>query len=271
MAAPLPRWKLASALIVCGLTGYSAAPPRAADSTSVPYETEGRKSGYLFLTPATRTLQDDEFQNPGAFALERGRDLWDAPDGPDRKSCASCHGDAATAMVGVAARYPVFDAARNGLVNIEMRINAERERMKAAPYAYESDDMLALTTFLTAQSRGMPMTPDIDGPARPLFEQGRAFYEARRGQLDLSCGQCHDDRTGLRLRGDVISQGQVNGFPVYRVSWRGQASRHRIFAWCNTSVRAEPYAAGSPEYLALELFMAWRGRGLPIEAPSIRR
>ena len=48
-------------------------------------------------------------------------------------------------------------------------------------------------------------------------------------------------------------------------------SRHRIFAWCNTSVRSEPYELGSPEYLALELYVAWRGRGLPIEAPAVRR
>jgi sulfur-oxidizing protein SoxA len=75
----------------------------------------------------------------------------------------------------------------------------------------------------------------------------------------------------MKLRGDVISQGQLNGFPIHRLSWRAMLSRHRIFAWCNTSVRSEPYELGSPEYLALELYVAWRGRGLPIEAPAVRR
>ena len=264
---------LLTGLIASIATGIAAAAiSRAADQPITSYEIEGRKSGYMFLTPATQALQDDDFQNPGVFALERGRDLWNQPAGGEGKSCASCHGDAESSMKGVAARYPVFDAARNGLVNLELRLNSERAaRMNASPFPYESDDLLALTTYISNQSRGMPMRADIDGPARPFFEEGRRFYETRRGQLDLACGQCHEERVGAQLRGDVISQGQINGFPVYRVSWRGQASRHRIFAWCNTSVRAEPYELGSPEYLSLELFLAWRGRGLPIEAPSVRR
>ena len=73
------------------------------------------------------------------------------------------------------------------------------------------------------------------------------------------------------LRGDRISQGQVNGFPFYRISWRSVGSRHRMFRWCNTSVRSEPYALGSEEYLSLKLYVAWRGRGLLIEAPAVRR
>jgi sulfur-oxidizing protein SoxA len=44
-----------------------------------------------------------------------------------------------------------------------------------------------------------------------------------------------------------------------------------MFAWCNISVRAEAYPDGSDEYVNLELFIAWRGRGLPVEMPGIRR
>jgi sulfur-oxidizing protein SoxA len=44
-----------------------------------------------------------------------------------------------------------------------------------------------------------------------------------------------------------------------------------MFQWCNVSVRAEPYALGSPEYLSLELYTAWRSSGLPVETPAARR
>jgi sulfur-oxidizing protein SoxA len=236
------------------------------------HEVDGRKSGYLFLTPATRALQDDEFLNPGAFALDLGRELWAKPDGLDGKSCASCHGEGEAAMRGVAARYPAFDAETGGPINLENRINRERERrMRAGALTYQSPEMLALVMFVTHQSRGQPMRVDIDGPLRPAFERGRAYYHARRGQLDLACNQCHEDRVGARLRGDVISQGQINAFPIHRLTWSALASRHRMFEWCNTSVRAEPHALGSPEYLDLEVYLAWRGRGLPIESPAVRR
>jgi sulfur-oxidizing protein SoxA len=110
-----------------------------------------------------------------------------------------------------------------------------------------------------------------DGPAAPFFEAGKVFFHQRRGQLDLACAHCHDQQAGQRLRGEVISQGQTNGFPVYRHIWQTLGSTHRMFAWCNTSVRAEPYPYGADEYVNLELFLAWRGRGLPVETPAIRR
>lgn len=236
------------------------------------YEVEGRRSGYLYMGEATRALQDDDFLNPGFFAVDRGEELWSRVEGTEQKSCASCHDDAATSMRGVAARYPVHDEAQGGLVNLELRINQmRREHMGAAEYAYESPDLVALTAYVATQSRGMPLAVEIDGPAAPFFEAGRDYFFRRRGQLDLSCAQCHDDNAGSMLRGDLMSQGQVNGFPIYRLMWQSAASRHRMFAWCNWALRAEPSPLGSDEYLALELYVAWRGRGLPVEAPAVRR
>ena len=228
-------------------------------------------SGYHYMGELVRGLQDDEFQNPGIFAIEHGAELWSSVEGAAGHSCASCHGDAARSMRGVAARYPAYDPELGRLVNLELRINEERtERMGAPTLPMESEDLLALTAFVTWQSRGMPMNVDISGDARRFFEEGKAFYERRRGQLDLACHQCHDRLAGFRLRGDRISQGHVNGFPVYRLMWRSMGSRHRMFRWCNWAVRAETHALGSPDYLSLELYVAWRGRGLPIESPGVR-
>lgn len=235
-------------------------------------EVDGRRSGYLYLTEQTQALQDDDFLNPGIFAVDAGRNLWNAPDGEGGLSCASCHGDAADSMVGIATHFPRFDEASGGIINLELMINRERtERMGAEPYAYESDELLALTTYVTHQSRGLPREVDVTGPAAPYFELGEAFYYERRGQLDISCAQCHEALDGRLLRGDVISQGQINGFPFYRLIWGSMGSTHRMFEWCNEAVRAEPYPLGSETYLNLELYVAWRGRGLPIETPAVRR
>ncbi|MGC5198850.1 hypothetical protein, partial [Aphanothece microscopica] len=93
-------------------------------------------SGYDFLDPATRQLQDDDFLNPGFFAVERGAALWARAEGATGKSCADCHGAAADSMRGVAARYPAVDAATGALMNLEARINDERtRRMQAEPLA----------------------------------------------------------------------------------------------------------------------------------------
>jgi sulfur-oxidizing protein SoxA len=236
------------------------------------YIIDGRRSGYTYLAEDNQRLQDDDFANPGLLWVEQGRELWQEADGLTAQSCASCHGDATDSMRGVRPRYPRFDLARGKLINLEQQINRCRtEHLQAQPYPYESGPLLALTTFVNTQSRGLPAEVKVDGPARSFFEAGRLFFYQRRGQLDLACAHCHERYAGERLRGDVISQGQINGFPVYRLTWQTLGSTHRMFAWCNTSVRAQPYPYGADEYVNLELYLAWRGRGLPIESPAIRR
>lgn len=40
---------------------------------------------------------------------------------------------------------------------------------------------------------------------------------------------------------------------------------------CNSGVRAELPAYNSPDLLDLSLFLAWRGEGLAVETPGVRR
>jgi sulfur-oxidizing protein SoxA len=81
---------------------------------------------------------------------------------------------------------------------------------------------------------------------------------------------CHQLYAGKKLRANTLSQGQSNGFPTYRLKWQKLGSLHRRFRGCNKQVRAQPLKYGADEYVNLELYLAWRGRGLPIESPSVR-
>lgn len=230
------------------------------------------KSGSDFLSSELRRLQEDEVRHPGLLWVEQGIALWSEPPAAGRPACQGCHGDAPESMLGVAARYPAYDAAEDRVLNLELKIEQCRtRRQQAAPFGYESEQLLALTAYVAYQSRGLPMSVRIDGPARPFFESGRAFFERRQGQLNLSCRQCHDGLAGKRLRGDVISNGVGTAFPVYRLEWSGLGSLHRRFRACAFGIRAIQFEYGSPEYLALELYLAWRARGLPIETPGVRR
>ena len=234
------------------------------------YEVDGRRSGYTYAAPETRAMQDDEFENPGSIWLATGETLWSEVDGSHGKSCASCHQDAATTMRGVGARYPVVDK-RGRLLNVEQRINLCRVDALGAPaWAQESEALLAMTTYIKHQSLGMPLNPQIDGAAAPHFAKGKTIYETRRGQLDLACIHCHEMNHGNLLRAQRLSQGMSNGFPAYRLKWQTLGSLQRRMSGCMRDVRAEPYADGAAEYVELELYLAWRARGLPVETPAVR-
>lgn len=228
------------------------------------------KSGSEFLSPDLKALQADETANPGMLWVDDGARLW-VEAAPGTKSCASCHGDAAAGMRGVATRYPQVGV-DGKLLNLELRINECRTQRQSAPaFAYESEPLLALTTYVARQSLGMPMAVKADGAAASFYERGKAFFHRRQGQLNLSCAQCHDGAAGARLRADIISNGAMNGYPAYRLEWQTLGSLHRRLRACSLGVRAKQFDYGSDEYLSLELYLAKRSEGLGIETPAVRK
>ena len=229
------------------------------------------QSGYHFLSDDLRALQDDELANPGLLWVEQGAALWRQPAGNGR-ACSDCHHTAADSMRAVATRYPAYDPASRQLINLEQRINLCRTgQQQATALDYESDELLALTAFIAYQSRGLPLQVRIDGPARPFFERGQQHYQQRIGQMNLACSQCHDQNWGQQLFSETISQGHPNAYPIYRLEWQTLGSLHRRLRSCNRGVRAELKPYGDADYVALELYLAWRGNGLPLETPGIRR
>jgi L-cysteine S-thiosulfotransferase len=238
-----------------------------------PASAQTRRSATEFLSPDLRAQQADDGANPGMLWVSQGAQLWSTQPAADgAKSCAGCHGDSAASMKGTATRYPQVDAASGQLLNLEGRINQCRTtRQNQSALTYESDELLGLTAFVAHQSRGMPLAVKTDGAAAPFFEAGKAFYVERQGQLNVSCAQCHDDRVGNRLRGDTISSGLTGAYPAYRLDWQKAGSLHRRLRACSLGVRAVQLPAGSAEYLALELYLNWRGAGTPIETPGIRK
>ncbi len=263
---PLPcgeRWKRNIIIAIALLTSL---PAFAADIPS----TE-RRSDYELMGPQTRAMQDDDTANPGMLWALDGQALWNRKDGAANASCADCHGDARSSMKGVAARYPAYSAARGRPIDLEEAINAERaERQKAPPLPFESKELLALTAYIGMQSRGMPIEVAADARMEPFLAAGRALFERRQGQINLSCAQCHDDNWGRKLAGAVLPQGHPNGYPLYRLEWQSLGSLQRRLRNCMVGMRAEPYAYGSPENVDLELYLMWRARGLKIEAPAVR-
>ncbi len=112
---------------------------------------------------------------------------------------------------------------------------------------------------------------EIDGPVAKYFKIGEEHLQwtpwSARPVLQANC---HADNYGGIIRANTLSEGQINGFPTYRLKWQKPGSVHRRFSGCNKMVRATPYKRGSDEYVGLEVYVKWRGRGLPVETPAVR-
>lgn len=232
---------------------------------------EAPRSGYSYLTPETRAMQDDDFENPGMEGVGAGARLFSAP-GSNGKRCSDCHGAGGERLdAAQIARYPKFSATLGKPQTLQGQLQAcWRTRLGNEALAHDSQPLVELESFVRNLARGEPVAVDVDGPMQPYYRRGKALYYTRFGQIDLACNHCHDDYAGRHLRGQLLSQGQTNGFPVYRLAKGQLTGLHTRMKQCFVKFRAEPFPLGSDELLALEVFLASRGNGLKIETPAVR-
>jgi len=230
------------------------------------------KSGYDYIKPESRAMQDDDFENPGMLAVEKGQVLFNRkPDGAG-KSCAECHGeDGANLNAKNIARYPVYNEEASEIVTLQKRISRCRDNTgggKTLPT--DHPDLVNLETFVRNRAVGEAVNVQTDGAMAELLQAGEQLYNTRYGLIDMACYHCHDLYPGQMIRGQKISQGQGNGFPAYRLGTGEITNLHQRIQQCLTLMRAEPFAADSDEIKLLGLYIMSRSNGLRIETPAVR-
>jgi sulfur-oxidizing protein SoxA len=207
--------------------------------------------------------------------VDKGQELWNTPF-KNGKTYASCFKNGGK---GLAVGYPFYDKSSKKLRTIEGDINACREMNGEKPIKnVKHGEMAQLVIAFKMLSNGQKMAVKLDSPeAIAAYEDGKQFYWARRGQLNMSCATCHVQNAGNKIRGDVLSPalGHGTGFPVYRTKW-AQAGKplgtiHRRYGGCNKQVRAKPLKAQGDTYKNLELYQAYMNTGVPIKVPSQRQ
>lgn len=228
-------------------------------------------SGWRYRTSEMQALQMDDFENPASIAVDDGMASWVSVEGSEGKSCASCHNDIEASMAGVRAVYPKWNEEAGAVKTLAAQINDCRtDQMGAEAWKYDGTEMTSMEAVVSLQSRGMPVNVAVDGPAHETWLKGEEMYYTRYGQLELSCANCHEDNEDNYIRADHLSQGQINGFPAFRLKTGDLVQVQNRFKGCIRDTRAETFSPGSEEFVALELYVASRGNGLSVESPSVR-
>lgn len=215
--------------------------------------------------------EDAEEFPPYELPLEKGMKLFETPFA-NGKTYASCFKNGGQ---GIRQYYPYYDPATKSIKTLEGEINECREKNGEKPLKWAKGDIAAISAYMAYTSRGKAI--DIKVPDEPealaAYERGKHHYYAKRGQLNMSCADCHMYNSGSYIRADLLSAslGHTTGFPVYRAKWGSLGTMHRRFGGCNKQVRAKPYKAQSDEYNALEYFLNYMSNGQKVNAPSYRQ
>ncbi|MCW8927741.1 MAG: sulfur oxidation c-type cytochrome SoxA, partial [Gammaproteobacteria bacterium] len=158
---------------------------------------------------------------------------------------------------------------------LEQEINECRTTNGEKPLGWNKGDIAAISAYMASTSNGKKLNVKVPNDPRALeaYNRGKQFFYAKRGQLNLSCANCHYDNAGRMVRADTLSPalGHLSHFPVYRLKWNGLGTAHRRYGGCNKQVRAKPFPAQSDEYRALEYFHTYMSNGISVNAPSSRK
>lgn len=207
---------------------------------------------------------------PYSGELDKGEKLWKTPL-KSGKTYADCLPNGGKMIAG---DYPRFDNAKGKVVTLEDEINACRVANGEAAYAFgDPKTMGLLTAYMRTLSDGMKFNIKVEGEgAMKAYEDGKKTFFSKAGQLNFSCGNCHVDNAGNRLRSELLSPalGQATHWPVFR-GGDNLVTLQKRYEGCHKTVRHVPDKAGSTRYNNLEYFHSSISNGLEMRASVFRK
>lgn len=208
---------------------------------------------------------------PYELNIEEGKKLFTTPF-KNGKTYASCFRNGG---IGIKQDYPYYDTKAGKVVTLEAAINDCRKANGEEPLKWQKGPIADISAYMAYTSRGKKINVKIpaDEGALGAYENGKEQFYAKRGQLNMSCADCHQYNAGNRVRADILSPalGHPTHFPVYRSKWGGLGTLHRRYGGCNKQVRAKPYKPQGVEYADLELFETYMSNGLESNGPGARK
>lgn len=208
---------------------------------------------------------------PYELDLEKGEELFNTPFA-NGKTYASCFKNGG---IGIRQNFPFYSKQEKQVKTLEQVINECRTKNGEKALGWKKGAIASISAYMAYTSRGKAM--HIKTPTTPdeinWYERGRKHFYAKRGQLNMSCANCHQDNAGNYIRADILSPalGHVSHFPVYRAKWGSMGTMHRRYGGCNKQVRALPFKAQSDEYKALEYFHSYMSNGIEVNGPGSRK
>ncbi len=229
-------------------------------------------NGVYSIDPASREQWEaiEEFP-PYELSVDKGKALFEKPFA-NGKNMASCFKNGG---VGIKQYYPYYDKVTGAVRTLEQEINECLLMNGEKPLKYKKGKMADVSAYMAYTSRGNDINVVIPSDPKALewYNRGKKHFYGKRGQLNMSCADCHVYNAGMNIRADKLSPalGHTSHFPVYRSKWGGLGTLHRRYGGCNKQVRAKPFKAQSDEYRALEYFHTYMSNGLTLNGPGARK
>ncbi|MAY43316.1 MULTISPECIES: sulfur oxidation c-type cytochrome SoxA [unclassified Neptuniibacter] len=209
---------------------------------------------------------------PYEFDVEKGEELFNTPFA-NGKGYADCFENGG---IGIRHKYPYWNKDEGTVKTLEQEINECRTDNDEEPLAWGKGAIAQISAYMAWTSRDKVFDiqiPADDERAKAAYLDGKKFFYAKRGQLNLSCANCHVQGTNIRIRADLPSPqlGHVTHFPVFRSKWGALGTLHRRYSGCHKDSRSKPLKPQTETFRNLEYFQSYMSNGLVANGPGARK
>lgn len=200
-----------------------------------------------------------------------------------------CGGDAGLAkFLGVKesdlpkylAGFPRYVEKLNMVAGIDQVMQAIMHDNGQKPFALKSKEMFNMVAYARSIANDEPINIDVNAnpQMKAAFALGKEVFETKRGGRGLSCLSCHSqDVIGTVLRTQPLPDLGYPGnavsatWPAYRMTKSSVSTPQHRFQGCMKNALLAVIPLGSPEMVALEVYITDKAKGAPIAIPGLKR
>ena len=214
----------------------------------------------------------DPIENSAMAAVESAEEIF-ANAGSKGKSCKSCHADPKKQFKAWAASMPRYSKKAGKVLGVEEFVTRHARATTGDDFRMQSEENTSLAVYLRFLANGTPINVSADDAgAKEALKRGEALLKRKIGQINFACTDCHEIGANHWIRGQWLGEfkGQLDHFPTWRTSRAEIWDLRKRLQWCNVAIRADELPPDAVEYGDIELALAIKNKGLPLNVPGIR-
>ena len=148
------------------------------------------------------------------------------------------------------------------------------------PFKLKSGKMFELSSYVKSIANGEVINIDVNANEhmKKAYAMGKDNYMTPRGGRGLACNSCHSDQViGTVLRTQPLPDLRASGvavaatWPAYRMTKSSLRTLPRRFQGCMNNALLKVIPLGSPEMVALEVYLTDEAKGAEIAIPGLKR
>jgi len=214
--------------------------------------------------------------NPADIMVANGEQLLSSIGGEE--ALAKYLGMSEDKLPQYIAGFPRYIEKFKMVVGIDQVLQAMMHDAGEKPYALKSAEMFDMLAFVKSLANDVPINIDVNANQhmKDAYALGQKTFDTKRGGRGLSCLSCHSAEViGLILRTqplpDLGVQNSGGTWPAYRMTKSSLRTLQRRFQGCMNNALLKVIPIGSPEMVALEVYVTNKSKGQAITIPGLKR